>query len=82
MIQIIARPDPRTLQQIAAAVMDIEDDDVWVLAPEPRPERLESCGRRVRSVIAVLDRTLDEPRAQTLIFADLRSWPVGTVAAD
>ena len=71
-IQIIARPDPRTLQQIAAAVMDIEDDDVWVLAPEPRPERLESCGRRVRSVIAVLDRTLDEPRAQTLIFADLR----------
>ncbi|CAE7671016.1 unnamed protein product [Symbiodinium sp. CCMP2592] len=69
---MVNRRDSRSPIQLCADVLGHEPEEIWILAPADRPMHLTDRARRVRSMLAVVDKA-EHPREQSiLIFLDLR----------
>ena len=84
-INLINRADPRSITDIIASVMDLDEDFVWLEAPNPRPQRMLNCGRRVKTILAILDTRTDPQQNTCIVFVDLRGlglWPQWLIVPD
>ena len=64
--------------RVACAAFGLEEASFWLRAPTERPQGLYSIGRRVHSMVAVLDRNQHPPDRTKVVFLDLRGlglWP-------
>ena len=69
------RGDQRTPQAIAAEIFNSALDTFWLRAPTERPFKLYDRGRRIYSVIAVLENDRFVQADTSIVFIDLR--PLG-----
>ncbi|CAE7580998.1 unnamed protein product [Symbiodinium sp. CCMP2592] len=70
-----SREDNRTPVEVVEALFGLPRDSFWLRAPTHRPERMWYRGKRIHSIVAVVDQRL-HPKDHTKVgFLDLR--PVG-----
>ncbi|CAE7241174.1 unnamed protein product [Symbiodinium sp. CCMP2592] len=75
----LAREDRFTPLAVASEIFDREQQQIWVRAPTHRPVGLYWKGRRVHSIIAVVDAFEHPPIDSYVVTLDLRGiglWPI------